>query len=124
MNSDISSIGSSLRISQMMNQASSTMEAANPASIGGDVQPIRQAFVMASRNAMSAAADSAAPIQSKEPFPLPCRSVRPIRTIAPAAIASSDTGIPAKNIERQPSSDTSKPPTIGPDIAPVPIIVM
>ena len=71
LNSDISSIGSSLRISQMMNQASSTMEAANPASIGGDVQPIRQALVMASRNAMRAAADNAAPIQSKDPFPLP-----------------------------------------------------
>ena len=39
-------------------------------------------------------------------------------------MASADTGIPAKNSERQPNSDTSTPPTIGPEIAPAPIIAM
>ena len=34
------------------------------------------------------------------------------------------TGIPAKKTQRQPKLDTINPPMIGPEIAPVPMIVM
>ena len=126
LNSDMSSIGSGVLSSHRMNPTRRIRDAEKPASIGAAVQPSFQALVMASRKATSAPDDNAAPAQSNDDPARPALwlAVLPLSTRPAEVIARIDTGIPAKKMDLQPNSETSTPPTIGPMIAPLPMIAM
>ena len=81
---------------------------------------------MARRKTTRAADDKAAPTQSNEPLlerPACCAFI-PLSMSAADIMARIPTGIPAKKTHLHPKFETIRPPRMGPEIAPVPMIVM
>ena len=105
------------------NPTKSATTVASPRTTGGEFQPILCPLVITSRNRARPPDDRAAPIQSNLSVVL-LRSSRnspsSSRNSRPVTMDAMPKGSPRKKMYLQPNRSTTRPPTMGPMMAPIP----